>query len=159
MKKWIWLTIIGLFVLIGIGINIYLNAVEPAKEAKLMAIDVAKAEADIIQVDDITIYNGSKTYFVVKGKDSSGDSLIVWIPEDNENEQVVVKEEAEGISKQEAIERLSERKQPEKIISVKLGMENRIPLWEIFYRSKNDLINYYYVDFETGEWLKDIQNL
>ena len=38
-------------------------------------------------------------------------------------------------------------------------MENDIPLWEIYYRSENNLINYYYVHFLTGEWLKKIENL
>jgi uncharacterized protein YpmB len=38
-------------------------------------------------------------------------------------------------------------------------MEKNRPLWEIYYRSEGDLINYYYVDFETGKWWKKIENL
>ena len=47
----------------------------------------------------------------------------------------------------------------DEIISVKLGIENGVPLWEIHSRTKGDLLNYHAVVFETGEWLKKIENL
>jgi uncharacterized protein YpmB len=70
-----------------------------------------------------------------------------------------MKKAKSGLSKDEAIQKLLQEQKPKKIISVRLGMEKNIPLWEIYYRSENNLINYYYVHFETGEWLKKIENL
>jgi uncharacterized protein YpmB len=32
------------------------------------------------------------------------------------------------------------------------------PAWEILYKTGNDNLNYYYVDFETGEKLRAIDN-
>lgn len=157
MKKWIWITIIIILVTIGVAINIYINALEPFHQAKKEAEGIALKETDIKQMDDFSLYNGTKSYYIVSGSDSSGEKLIAWIPAEHEN-KIIVKKEKDGLTKDEAIEKLYDKKTPDEIMSVKLGMENNIPLWEIYYRS-NKLINYYYVDFETGEWLKDIQNL
>jgi uncharacterized protein YpmB len=159
MKKWIWITVIIIIVLIGIGINVYMNSLEPLKKAESLAENIALEETDIETIHDFSVYNGSKSYYIVKGADDSGQELIAWIPEEVKDRKIIVRKEKDGISQKEAIEKLYERKNPEEIITVKLGMENNIPLWEIYYRSKKNLINYYYVDFKTGEWLKDIQNL
>jgi uncharacterized protein YpmB len=159
MKKWIWISIVIIIVLIGLGINIYINALEPLKAAEAKAEKIALAETNIVTMTDFSLYNGSSSYYVVKGTDKSGEKLIAWIPEKEENRKIIVRKENSGISKEEAIQTLHDNKNPDEIMTVKLGIENNIPLWEIYYRSKDDLINYYYLDFKTGEWLKDIQNL
>lgn len=159
MKKWIWISILVIIVLIGLGINIYINALEPLRAAESKAEEIALAETNIVTMTDFTLYNGSSSYYVVKGTDKSGEKLIAWIPEKEENRKIIVRKENSGISKEEAIQTLHDNKNPDEIMTVKLGIENNIPLWEIYYRSKDDLINYYYLDFKTGEWLKDIQNL
>lgn len=159
MKKWIWIVAIAILVFFGIGVNIYINALEPKNEAKVLATEIALEQTDIETVESFSLFNGSSSYYVVKGKNTEGEALIAWIPEQKDNRKIIVKEEKEGINKDEAIQKLYDKKKPEEIISVKLGMEKNIPLWEIYYRSNDNLINYYYIDFETGEWLKDIQNL
>lgn len=159
MKKWIWIIIIVIVVLIGIGINVYINALEPLKKAESKAEAIALEETEMKIIHDFSIYNGSNTYYIVRGTDETGQELIAWIPEKEEKRKIIVKKEKDGISKEEAIQELYNKKKPDEIMTVKLGMEKNIPLWEIYYRSNDDLINYYYIDFETGEWLKDIQNL
>lgn len=159
MKKWIWISSILIIVIIGFVINIYINALEPAKEARVKAEEIALAETEIKTITDFSIYNGSSSYYVVKGTDKSGEKLVAWISEKEKDRKIIVIKEKDGITRDEAVQTLHENKNPEKIMTVKLGVENNIPLWEIYYRSKDDLINYYYIDFKTGEWLKDIQNL
>ncbi|MEQ2528646.1 peptidase [Robertmurraya yapensis] len=159
MKKWIWIVSIVLLICLGIGINIYINALEPLNSAEKKAEEIALKETVIETVTDFSIYNGSRSYYVVKGTNKAGDPLIAWIPEKQDKHKIIVRNEKYGISKEEAIQKLHENKNPDEIITVKLGIENNIPLWEIYYRSNDDQINYYYIDFKTGEWLKDIQNL
>ncbi len=117
----------------------------------------SKGKGSLSEVEDFHIYNGMETVNVIEGKNKNGDNIIVWIPE--KSKKVFVEEAKNGLSKEEAIQKLYNEKSPKKIISVRLGMENDIPLWEIYYRSENNLINYYYVHFDTGEWLKKIENL
>jgi len=151
--------IIILVIVIGIGASsiIYLNAMNPVKEAKLKAIEIAQKETELVEVDDFTLYHGQKTYYILDGKDKEGTSIYVWIPE--KDGKIIVRKQADGITKQEAINKLNEEKNPKEIVSVRLGMLKDFPIWEIYYRSDGDLINYYYVDFKTGDWLKKIENL
>ncbi|MFE8702204.1 DUF5590 domain-containing protein [Cytobacillus sp. FJAT-54145] len=157
MKKWIFIVSIVIVILIGIMVNVYLNAVEPIKTAKEKAENIAIQETSLVTMTDFSLYNGSYTYYVVKGLNEDKEEIIVWI---NEEERTFTERKvSDGISREEAIQRLYEEKSPEKVMRVQLGMENGVPLWEIYYRTEKNLINYYYVDFKTGEWLRDIQNL
>lgn len=157
MKKWLWLLIVVFVIGIGLSFNVYLNALKPVKAAEKIAEEIAKRETSLVTLTDFSLYNGSSTYYVIKGIDQEGENIVVWVPE-NEG-KIIVKKENEGITKKEALQKLYNEKNPEEVMAVRLGIENNIPLWEIYYRTGKNLINYYYVDFSTGEWLKDIQNL
>lgn len=157
MKKWILILIVVIIAALGLSIKVYVSATAPLKDAQNKAIARASADAQISKVEDFHIYNGLETVYVIEGENRNGQNIIVWVPE--KKGKIIVKKAAEGLTKQEAIQKLLEEKNPEKIISVRLGLEKNIPLWEIYYRSENNLINYYYIHFETGEWLKKIENL
>jgi uncharacterized protein YpmB len=157
VKKWILSIVIFFVVLIGILIKVYLSAMNPVKAAEEKAVLLASKKAQLTEIQDFHLYNGLETVNVIEGKNKKGDKIIVWIPE--KSKKVFVKKAKNGLSKEEAVQKLLQEKNPKKIISVRLGMEKNIPLWEIYYRSENNLINYYYVHFETGEWLKKIENL
>ncbi|MFJ7725581.1 DUF5590 domain-containing protein [Neobacillus sp. NPDC097160] len=157
MKKWIVFLVLFVVAIIGMLIKVYFSSVEPVKAAEQKAVTLANKEVQMKEVQDFHIYNGLETINVIEGKNKKGEKIIVWIPD--KSKKVIVKKAKNGLSKEEAIQKLLQEKKPKKIISVRLGMEKNIPLWEIYYRSENNLINYYYVHFETGEWLKKIENL
>jgi uncharacterized protein YpmB len=157
MKKWIIFLAIFVVIILGLAIKIYFSAVNPVKAAEKKAVKLANESIQINEVQDFHIYNGIETVNVIEGNSKSGEKIIVWIPE--KSKQVFVRKAKDGLSKEEAVQKLLQEKSPKKIISVRLGMEKNIPLWEIYYRSQNNLINYYYVHFDTGEWLKKIENL
>lgn len=157
MKKWILFLVLFIVVVLGISIKVYFSSVEPVKTAEKKAVALAKEKTALSKVVDFHIYSGLETVDVIEGKDKKGEEIIIWIPEKSKN--LIVKKASDGLSKEEAVQKLLEEKNLKKIISVRLGMEKNIPLWEIYYRSENNLINYYYIDFETGEWLKKIENL
>ncbi|MEH7108574.1 MULTISPECIES: cell wall elongation regulator TseB-like domain-containing protein [Bacillaceae] len=157
LKKWIYLAVIIFIGILAATIKIYVNATGPVKTAEAKALTIAKKQIQFSKVQDFHIYNGLERVFVIEGKNKKGEKVIVWIPE--KSKKVIIKKAKNGLSKQEAIQKLKEESNPKKIISVRLGMEKNIPLWEIYYRSDNNLINYYYIHFETGEWLKKIENL
>jgi uncharacterized protein YpmB len=157
VKKWIFIAVLFLLLIAGVSIRVYVNAIKPVNAAEQQALALAKKSVSISKVNDFHIYNGLESIDVIEGKNKQGENIIVWIPE--KSKKVIVKRAKDGLSKQEAIQKLLQEKKPKQIISVSLGMEKDIPLWEIYYRSENNLINYYYIDFETGEWLKKIENL
>ncbi|MFP7297870.1 DUF5590 domain-containing protein [Neobacillus niacini] len=157
MKKIILSIVIFIVICVGVFIKVYAGAQEPLKTAEEKAVTLAKEKVELNSVEDFHIYHGTETVHVLEGKNKKGENIIVWIPE--KSKKVMWDKRKNGISKEDAVQRLLEEKNPQKIISVRLGMENNIPLWEIYYRSENNLINYYYVHFKTGEWLKKIENL
>lgn len=157
VKKWFLIISFVVIIIITTGTVIYLNAIEPLKTAEEKATQIAMEETPLSVVDDFNIYNGEETYYVLQGKNADGTKLIVWVPE--EKGKLLVKKASDGITKQEAIDTVSAESATDTIITVKLGMEKGIPLWEIHSRTKENLLNYYSVEFETGEWLKKIENL
>lgn len=157
MKKWLLILTVLVLVFFGILVKVYLSAVDPVKTAEKKAVSLAKEKVQISEVDDFHIYHGLETVDVIEGKNKIGEKIIIWIPE--KTKKIIVKKAKNGLSKEEAIQKLLQEKKPKKIIAVRLGMVKNIPLWEIYYRSENNLINYYYIHFETGEWLKRIENL
>jgi uncharacterized protein YpmB len=157
VKKWFLIIGFVVIIIITIGTTIYLNAIQPFKSAEEKAIELAMAETPLKVVDDFNIYNGEETYYVLQGKNGDGTNLIVWVPE--EKGKLMVKKASDGITKKDAIDTVSAEIASDTIITVKLGMEKGIPLWEVHSRTKGNLLNYYSIEFETGEWLKKIENL
>lgn len=157
MKKILWGIIILIVISIGAGSFIYLNSTKPVRAAESKAVEIAKQETDLSEAEDFNLYHGTETFYVIEGKDHDGTSIYVWVPE--KKGKIVSLKQSDGISKNEAINRLKQEKNAAEIVSVRLGMEKNIPLWEIHHRSGSNLINYYYIDFKTGEWLKKIENL
>lgn len=157
MKKLLVGFVVLLLIFVGVLLNTYIQAIKPFNNAKQDAIEIAKAKTDIVVVDDFQLFHGIESVSILKGTNKKGEHIIVWIPKNSED--IMVKKEANGISEKNAIKKVKQLSNPKKIIDVRLGMEKGIPLWEIYYLSDSNLINYYHLDFESGEWLKKIENL
>jgi uncharacterized protein YpmB len=157
MKKLLWVFLVLFLMILSLLSYTYIQAMQPLKSSEEKAIEIALEETDLVSIDDFEEYHGLESVLVVKGKNKSGESMIAWIPENVD--EITVRKEADGIKAKDAIKKVEQLSEPSKIIDVRLGMEKGIPLWEIYYLSDSNLINYYHVDFETGEWLKKIENL
>lgn len=157
VKKWILISSLIVIVFFAIFAKVYLTAREPVKAAEKKAVALAEKQANLKQVNEFHVYHGLETVNVIEGKNRKGEKIIVWIPE--KTKKVIVKKAKSGLSREDAIQKLTQERTPKKIVSVRLGMEKNVPFWEIYYLSDNNLINYYYVHFQTGEWLKKIENL
>jgi uncharacterized protein YpmB len=156
MKKLVFILVIIVLIMLGFFSKIYLSSIKPVKIAEKKAIALAEKKVKMSKVDDFHIYNRTETVYVIEGKNEHNEKIIIWIPE--KSKQVVVIKAKDGITKGEAVQRLEDTKNPKKIVTARLGMLDNIPSWEIYYQSDNNLINYYYIDFETGEWLKKYEN-
>ncbi|MBS8264658.1 peptidase [Mesobacillus boroniphilus] len=161
MKKWIFFSILIVVTITGILVNVYLNAVEPVKAAEKEAVQIALKETNLSDFTNFSLYSGEETYYVMTGKNVKQEDVYVWINE--KNSKVITRNAKKGITKKEALNKLYQEKNPNEIIEVRLGMariqKTDRPAWEIYYRNNSDTINYYYVDFDTGEKLRAIDNL
>ncbi|WP_026694854.1 DUF5590 domain-containing protein [Peribacillus kribbensis] len=151
MKKWIILVILFLVIAAAAGGAVYSKAVQPKKTAYHKA-EVAAKDHGLKAVDSFYLYYGTSTYYIASGKDSKGVKRILWIPE--KGKRVVEQKDSAGVSKESIISKVNKELHPDDILSVKLGMENNVPLWEVVYKSGSSRLNYEYFDFNTGDWLK-----
>ncbi|MGG6361442.1 DUF5590 domain-containing protein [Peribacillus frigoritolerans] len=153
MKKWLIIASILVLCFIGFVNGAYIKALQPKKEAGNEAFKKAKEEGGLVTMEEFYLYNGQDSYSVIIGKGEKGTKKIVWLPEDKKKE-IVVENYKDGKSKKEIMNIVKEKLNPQKIISVKLGMEKNVPLWEVTYLDESERFNYDYYDFKTGEWLK-----
>lgn len=138
MKKALISICILVIVIAGFAAETYWKARKPYHEAYNKAAAVAKSKAGIRAADAFYLYNGKSTYYVVVGKGKGGKKKAVWIPE-KKPERVTVLDLNTGISKQDAVKQVVQKRQPDKILSVRLGMESQIPIWEVAYIKGNSL--------------------
>lgn len=160
VKKWIIISVVVLFAL-GVGlVSVYLNATKPLRVAEDKSVELVKEKLDLSNFSDFNVYNGESTYYVMTAENQNEEQVYVWISE-NGNE-IITKQMDSGLNKEEAVNTVYANRAPNEIISVRLGItqiqQTKRPAWEIYYRTENGLLNYYYVDFETGEKLRAIDN-
>ena len=154
MKK--WGIIISVFlILVGLGgANIYFKALQPKHDAEQQAVQKARKTYDLAEVSSADTYYGSHTYYIVKAKNKKNEKVIVWVPKNEKKHDMIVRKESSGISQDKVISIVQKERSPEKIKSIRLAMENKLPMWEVTYMDKKNSFTYYYVDFQTGEFLK-----
>ncbi|RFU68467.1 peptidase [Peribacillus saganii] len=158
MKKWLIITSLVVLVLIGISAGAYIHAMKPKNEAYKRAFNEAQNEAGLVTKDKFYIYNGMESYYVVVGRDEQKKQKIVWIPFDKKR-KVVIKDFRSGKTEEDIRKIVASEMNPEKIITVKLGMEKSVPLWEVTYLDEKNRYNYEYYEFKTGELLKFYRNI
>ncbi|MFD1707157.1 DUF5590 domain-containing protein [Siminovitchia sediminis] len=158
MNKWLIIILTCIVTAAGMGGCVYSKAMEPLKKPREIAEDRLKEEADIHQVDEFYIYNGSETYYTAVGKNREGQKVAAWIPA-SQKDKILVKNMSDGVSEKAAVEKLLSEKKPKELLGVRLGMEKNLPIWELTYLDENSRLNYYYVHFDTGKWWRKIENL
>lgn len=159
LKKWTIGLSVLLLLVIGYICASLLVGMDGKKSAEEEAIAIATNEGKLVSISDYYLYHGKEVYSVVVGKDEDGTEQVLWIPEDVSEKSVIKDEYANGVSEAEITNIVKNEHQPKEIISVKLGMESDIPIWEVTYKNENDGLNYVYYLFENGEQTSFYSNI
>jgi uncharacterized protein YpmB len=158
MKKWITIILVAAVIVMGTAsVLLYQTARGPVEEEFDQASKRVLDETSMKEIEKTTMYHGAKAYTVITGKDDNNEKVVAFVPE--KKEEIIVKKWADGTSKEQAINKLKDEKQPDEILSVRLGHESVGPVWEITYLDKQRNLNYFYLLFSNGEWWKKIENL
>lgn len=157
--KWIAI-ILGIIIVLIVAAFLYFRQAEkPVTNAETEALDRISGQVDLKTTDKFYLYNGPKeVYYVLTGKNSKDKKIIVWVPK-KKSDKVYVKFASDGITESQARDKVVKEKNSAKILHVTLGMEKETPIWEVAYLDKNDKLNYFDINFETGEWYREIENL
>jgi uncharacterized protein YpmB len=152
MKKWSILIFLVILIAIWQAFTVYNDAFEPERLMEEKALKRAEKEVAFTSIEEIYTYYGSQAYVVIVGTDEDDEKIIAWVPENMDD--VIIAKQEDGISKQEAISILKAERNPQEIISVKLGMEKEVPLWELKYIDEENRYSFYYLSFEDGTFIQ-----
>lgn len=71
--------------------------------------------------------------------------------------EIVTRFKRDGITESEALTILKSERDPQEIRSVKLGLEDNIPIWEIIYIDSDNRLTYHKLYFENGKYRNSIK--
>ncbi|MFV2048080.1 DUF5590 domain-containing protein [Metabacillus sp. YM-086] len=125
----------------------YTNGHEQSKK-------IAMESANLSTITEITTFNSDKQYHVLTGEKTKNESVYVWVYKKDKEDKMLVKKQSSGITKDEALKKVNKEYSPVEIISVRLGMDEEIPIWEVKYKDKSDRYTFDYVNFYDGEIIK-----
>lgn len=159
MKKIVWIisSIAALVLLIGIISFswIYQIAMGQKEEGHEAAIERAKKQASIEQVEQVDTFVGKEKQFIVEGKNKQNEAIYVWVPA-SKKEKVIAKKAKEGITSPQAVQAVQKENTISKLKNVQLAREGDVLLWEVTYLNENNQYSFSYVDFTTGRVEKNL---
>lgn len=159
MKKIVWIisSVAALVLLIGIISFswIYQIAMGQKEEGHEAAIERAKKQASIEQVEQVDTFVGKEKQFIVEGKNKQNDAIYVWVPA-SKKEKVIAKKAKEGITSNQAVQAVQKENTISKLKNVQLAREGDVLLWEVTYLNENNQLSFSYVDFTTGRVEKNL---
>jgi uncharacterized protein YpmB len=159
MKKIVWIisSIAALVLLIGIISFswIYQIAMGQKEEGHEAAIERAKKQASIAQVEQVDTFVGKEKQFIVEGKNKQNEAIYVWVPA-SKKEKVIAKKAKEGITSNQAVQAVQKENTISKLKNVQLAREGDVLLWEVTYLNENNQYSFSYVDFTTGRVEKNL---
>lgn len=151
MKK--WLIAIGIFVIFIILASIYYQMIRsPLTNEEQEAVSIALAETKLEHVNSVEFYHGTDAYQVINGTDAKEEELIVWVRSDNK--EVMTKRVKDGLSKEQVEQFALNELSPTEVISIRLGVEQGLPVYEITYIDGEHRYAYYYMTFDDGTFVK-----
>ncbi|TCP31609.1 uncharacterized protein YpmB [Scopulibacillus darangshiensis] len=160
MKKWILAILIGVFV-IGMWQMwlIYHDASSYEENLANKAVDKAKNHYDLSKVKEVTYYHGNHSYHIVEGLLNSGKHVYIWVP-DSEKGKYFKREVKDGISKKKAIAIFNKMHyDAAEITTVRLGIDDTEPVWEVTFLDSKGQYNYVYLYFDNGKEAEHILHI
>ncbi len=136
---------------------LYYNASKPYKVIEKEAVAFVLNESHLQRTDDVEVYNGNEQYVVVYGVDDKETQRAILLTPEMKFVQSV--DLTKGTSKAEAVKKVYDTGEMNKLIHAKLGLENDQLIWEITYKGKDQRLNYVYVQVKDGTWWKRILNV
>ncbi|MGV6980418.1 cell wall elongation/penicillin-binding protein regulator TseB [Bacillus pumilus] len=159
MKKIVWIisAVVALVLLIGIisFTWIYQIAMGQKEQGHEAAIERAKKQANIVQVEQVETFVGKEKQFIVEGKNKQDETTYVWVPA-SKKEKVIAKKAKDGMTSNQAVQAVQKENTVSRLKDVQLAREGDVLLWEVTYLNENNQYSFSYVDFSTGHVEKNV---
>ncbi|NEU31192.1 hypothetical protein GN156_10410 [bacterium LRH843] len=155
MKKWIvTCSLIFFLVLIGVSVYAYQSIQMPLYDQFDRASAYATAN-ELTMINHIDYYYGTEAYYIVNGKNEENEEVIFWINEDFTSHHV--EKSTDGITSEKALAIVQKEVNIARVLSVRLGIERDLPIYEVTYINDQNSQGYYYLTFRDGTFMKRYQ--
>lgn len=154
ISNMIVLVVVTVSIILGWGsLHLYTQISEPIANSKAEVLSYLKANnTEFANLKQVNFYHGTESYQVFEGTNAAAKEVFIWITKSLDNQIVMGKNAGLGFA--EVTQFVEQELNPKEIISIKLGIENSIPLYEIIYIDDQDRYSYYYISFKDGTYLK-----
>ena len=140
-----------------VGWSIYAVGNHPKAEAERQATTIAKRYANLKTRTDFYIYNRENTYYTVAGKNNKGQRILVIVPQKNGSVRVV--KQSKGFTDQQALAQVKSNEHPKRVLKAVPGIFNDKVVWEVTYLNSKGNLCYDLINFKTGSYVQQINNL
>jgi len=140
-----------------VGWSIYAVGNHPKAEAERQATTIAKRYANLKTRTDFYIYNRENTYYTVAGKNNKGRRILVIVPQKNGSVRVV--KQSTGLTEQQALAQVKSNEHPKRVLKAVPGIFNDKVVWEVTYLNSKGNLCYDLINFKTGSYVQQINNL
>lgn len=140
-----------------VGWSIYAVGNHPKAEAERQATTIAKRYANLKTRTDFYIYNRENTYYTVAGKNNKGQRILVIVPQKNGSVRVV--KQSTGLTEQQALAQAKSNEHPKRVLKAVPGIFNDKVVWEVTYLNSKGNLCYDLINFKTGSYVQQINNL
>lgn len=137
--------------------SIYAVGNHPKAEAERQATTIAKRYANLKTRTDFYIYNRENTYYTVAGKNNKGQRILVIVPQKNGSVRVV--KQSTGLTEQQALAQVKSNEHPKRVLKAVPGIFNDKVVWEVTYLNSKGNLCYDLINFKTGSYVQQINNL
>ena len=137
--------------------DIYAVGNHPKAEAERQATTIAKRYANLKTRTDFYIYNRENTYYTVAGKNNKGQRILVIVPQKNGSVRVV--KQSTGLTEQQALAQVKSNEHPKRVLKAVPGIFNEKVVWEVTYLNSKGNLCYDLINFKTGSYVQQINNL
>ncbi len=140
-----------------VGWSIYAVGNHPKAEAERQATTIAKRYANLKTRTGFYIYNRENTYYTVAGKNNKGQRILVIVPQKNGSVRVV--KQSTGLTEQQALAQVKSNEHPKRVLKAVPGIFNDKVVWEVTYLNSKGNLCYDLINFKTGSYVQQINNL
>ncbi|MFD1038660.1 DUF5590 domain-containing protein [Virgibacillus byunsanensis] len=120
------------------GVFLYQDIQQQKKSGYASSQDTVLSNTELTKVNNIYTFSGAITYHVLFGETTGNDKKIVFLPLDDEDEDITIMDQSNIISLESIKSQWKEQCNHCKLIKISPAMVNNRPLWEVTYRDNSD---------------------
>lgn len=141
-SAWVkWVIIILLLIVLAFLtylIVLYNNIQKDKQDGFSETEELILRDTDLVEISKIERYHGEHAYHVVFGQTENHEDKIVYVPLTDEEQDLIIVDQSEIVSKEQIENQLQNECNTCKIISIIPGIEDDELLWELTYVDASD---------------------